>query len=76
MAIAAEPLLPSGPPLAADWAAVSIAAALETKVTAATVVAAAAIAISVTNNDNHLCDGGFVGLRILGGRWSFDGAAN
>jgi hypothetical protein len=30
MAIAAEPLLPSGPPSAADWAAVSITVALET----------------------------------------------
>jgi hypothetical protein len=30
MAIAAEPLLPSDPPLAADWAAVSITVASET----------------------------------------------
>jgi hypothetical protein len=30
MAIAAEPLLPSGPPLATDWAAVSVTVALET----------------------------------------------
>jgi hypothetical protein len=42
MAIAAEPLLPSGPPSVADWAAVSIAAASETSVTNATVVASAA----------------------------------
>ena len=39
MAIAAEPLLPSGPPLAADWAAVSIAAVSETRVTAAAIIA-------------------------------------
>jgi hypothetical protein len=43
MAIAAEPSLPSGLLSAADWAAVSIAAALETRVTAATVVASAAV---------------------------------
>jgi hypothetical protein len=30
MAIAAEPSLPSGPPLAADWAAVSVTVELET----------------------------------------------
>ncbi len=43
MAIAAEPLLPSGPPSAADWAAVNIAAASEMRVNPATVVASAAI---------------------------------
>jgi hypothetical protein len=57
MVIAAEPLSPSGPPLAADWAAISIPAALETSVTASAVVASAAIAIAVTNDDNHPCDG-------------------
>jgi hypothetical protein len=41
--------------LAADWAAISIAAALETRVDAAAVVASATIAI--TNDDDHLCDG-------------------
>jgi hypothetical protein len=55
MAIAAKPLSPSGPPLAADWVAVSVAAALETRVDAAAVVASAAI--TVTNNDDHPCDG-------------------
>jgi hypothetical protein len=53
MAIAADPLLPSGPPSAADWAAISIAAALKTSVTASTVIASAAIAVAVANNNNH-----------------------
>jgi hypothetical protein len=53
MAIAAEPLSPSGPPSAADLAAISISAALETSVTASAVVASAAIAIAVANGDNH-----------------------
>ncbi len=57
MAITAKPLPPSSPPLAADWAAISVAAALETRVDAATVVASAAIAVAVTNNNDHPCDG-------------------
>jgi hypothetical protein len=55
MAIAAKPSSPSGPPSAADWAAISVAAASETRVGAAAVVASAAIAI--TNDDDHPCDG-------------------
>jgi hypothetical protein len=53
MAIAAEPSSPSGPPSAADWAAVSVAAASETRVTAAAAaaVASAAVAVAVTNDD-------------------------
>jgi hypothetical protein len=51
MAIAAEPLLPSGPPSVADWVAISVAVASETRVTAATLVASAAIAAAITNND-------------------------
>ena len=47
MVIAAEPSL------AADWAAVSIAAALETSITATTVVASNAIPIAVAINDDH-----------------------
>jgi hypothetical protein len=39
MAIATEPSLPYGMLSAADWAAVSIAAALDTRVTAAAVIA-------------------------------------
>ncbi len=57
MAIAAEPSSPSGPPSAADWAAISVAAALETSITAAAVVASAALAIAVTNVDDHPPDG-------------------
>ncbi len=57
MAIAVEPSLPSGPPLAADWAAVSIAAALKTSGTTSTVIASAAVAVTVVNDDNHPCDG-------------------
>jgi hypothetical protein len=57
MAITAEPSLPSGPPSAADWAAVSVAAAMETSVTASAVIASAPIAIAVTNDDNHPRDG-------------------
>jgi hypothetical protein len=57
MAIAAEPSLPSSLPSVADWAAVSVAAALETSITASTVVASAAIAVAVANDDNHPCDG-------------------
>jgi hypothetical protein len=55
MAIAAKLLLPSGPPSAADWAAISVAAASETKVDAAAVIASAAVA--VTNDDDHPCNG-------------------
>jgi hypothetical protein len=47
MAIAAKPSLPFGPPSAADWAAISIAAALETRVTTAAVIASTAIAIAI-----------------------------
>ena len=53
MAIAAEPSLPSGPPLAADWVAISVAEALETRVNASAVVASAAVAIAVANAANH-----------------------
>jgi hypothetical protein len=48
---------------ATDWVAVSIPAALETSVTASTVVAftavpvAVAIAVSIANDDDHPCDG-------------------
>jgi hypothetical protein len=37
MAITAKPSSPSGPPSAADWAAISVSAALETSITAAVV---------------------------------------
>jgi hypothetical protein len=57
MAIAAELSSPSGPPSAADWAAVSIAAALATSVTAATIVASAAVALAVAKDKNHTCNG-------------------
>ncbi len=57
MVIAAEPSLPSGPPSAADWAAISIAAASETSITTSTIVASTAVAIAVTNAANHLRDG-------------------
>jgi hypothetical protein len=57
MAIAAEPLSPSGPPSAADWAAISIAAALETSVTASAVVASTAVAVAVPNAADHPRDG-------------------
>ncbi len=53
MAIAAELSLPSGPPSATDWAAVSIAAALETSVTASAIVASAAVTIAVANDNDH-----------------------
>ncbi len=56
MAIAAEPSAPSGPPPAADWAAVSITAASETSVTTSAVVASAAIVLAVTNDDDHPCN--------------------
>jgi hypothetical protein len=54
MAIAAEPLSPSGLPLAADWAAVSIAAALETRVNASTGIASTAVAIAVAITNNNI----------------------
>jgi hypothetical protein len=50
MAITAEPSLPSGPPSAAAWAAVS-------SVTASAVVASAAVAVAVANDDDHPHDG-------------------
>jgi hypothetical protein len=54
MAIAAELSLPSGPLSAADWAAVSVAAASETSVTASAIVASATVlAVAVANNNNH-----------------------
>jgi hypothetical protein len=49
MAIDAEPSLPSGLPLAADWAAISVAAASEMRVTTAAVVASAAVPIANNN---------------------------
>ncbi len=52
MAIAAEPSSPSIPPSAADWAAISVAAASETSVTAF-----ATVAITVANKDDHPRDG-------------------
>jgi hypothetical protein len=57
MAIAAELSLPSSPPLATDWAAVSVAAALETSNTTSTIVASAAVALTVANNADHPRDG-------------------
>jgi hypothetical protein len=63
MAIAAELLSPSGPPSAADWVAISVPAALETSITASTVVAstaiavAVAIAVSIAKDDDHPCNG-------------------
>jgi hypothetical protein len=53
MVIAAEPLPPSVPPSAADWAAAGVAAAPETSVTASAIIASTAIAITVANNDDH-----------------------
>jgi hypothetical protein len=53
MAIAAEPSSPSGLLLAADWAAVSLTAASETSITASAVVASPAVAVAVTNDDDH-----------------------
>ena len=69
MAASAELLLPTGPPSAADWAAVIIAAASETTVTTATIVAVAtiAVAVAVTNNNDHLCDGHTEGDRLCEG---------
>jgi hypothetical protein len=51
MKFAAEPLLPSSLPPAADWSASSFAAASETRVTFAAVVASAAVAIAIANDD-------------------------
>ena len=53
--------LQSGPPSAADWAAFSVAAASETSVTASAVVAFAAIAVAVANDDDHPRNGHDVG---------------
>jgi hypothetical protein len=57
MAIAAEPSSPSGLPSAVDWAAVSVAAALETSITTAAIVASAAVAIAITKHDDHPSNG-------------------
>jgi hypothetical protein len=65
MAITAKPSSPSGLPLAADWAAVTIAAASETRVNAANVVASTAVAVS--NDDDHPCDGHDVDNRLHDG---------
>jgi hypothetical protein len=51
MKVAAELLSPSGLPLAADWATVSIAAAPETRVDAAAVVASTAVTVAIANNN-------------------------
>jgi hypothetical protein len=67
MAIAAKPLSPSGSTSAADWAAVSVAAALETRVDAAAVIASAAVTITATNDDDHPCDGHDVDNRLHDG---------
>jgi hypothetical protein len=52
-AIAAEPSLPSGPSLATDWAAIGVAAALETSITASAVVASATVPVTTANDDDH-----------------------
>jgi hypothetical protein len=57
MAIAAKPSLPSGLLPAADWAAISVAAASEMRVIAAAVVASAAIPVAVTNDNDHPSNG-------------------
>jgi hypothetical protein len=69
MAITAKPSSPSGPPSAADWAAVSAAAVLETRVDAATIIASAAVAlaVAVTIDDDHPCDGHDVDNRLHDG---------
>jgi hypothetical protein len=64
MAIAAELSSPSGLPSAADWAAVGGAAASETSVTASDVVASAAIAIAIADDDDHPRDGHDANDRI------------
>ena len=51
MAIAAESSSPTGPPSAADWVAAGVAAASETSVTAATIVASAAAHSIITAVD-------------------------
>ena len=53
--------------LAYVWSPVSVAAALEMSVTAATVVASATVAIAVANNDDHLRDGHGVDYRLHDG---------
>ncbi len=65
MAIAAKPSSPSGPPSAAEWAAISIAAASETRVNAATVVASTTVAI--TNDDDYPCNGHDINDRLHDG---------
>ncbi len=57
MAITAKLLSLSGPPSAADWVAISIAAASETRVNAAAVIASTTVAIAITNDNDHPCDG-------------------
>jgi hypothetical protein len=64
MAIAAEPSLPSGPPLAGDRAAVGGAAASETSITASAVVATTAITIAIADDDDHPRDGHNANDRI------------
>jgi hypothetical protein len=67
IAIAAKPSSPSSLPLAADWAAVSIVAASETRVNTTAVVVSAAVAVAVTNEDDHPCDGHDVDDRLHDG---------
>jgi len=57
MAIAADSSSPTGPPSAADRAAVGGAAASETSITASAVVASAAITIAIANNYDYPRDG-------------------
>ncbi len=55
MAIAADSSSLTGPPSAADWVAVGVAAELETSITAATVVASTAVAIChASSNDTDV----------------------
>jgi hypothetical protein len=67
MAIATKPSSPSGLPLAADWVAVSVTAALETRVDAVTVIASATVAVAITNDDDHPCDGHDIDNRLHDG---------
>ncbi len=69
MAIAAEPSLPTGLPSVADRAAIGGAAALETGITASTVVASAATAIAIADDDDHPHDGHDVDDRICSRRF-------
>jgi hypothetical protein len=57
MAIAAELSSPSGPPWAADWVAVSIAAVSETSVTTSAIIASTTVAVTVANDNDHPHDG-------------------